>query len=51
MKKPALFTLEESTISRLSSYSSETFLPKNRIVEIAVNSYLDEQKFELEKEQ
>lgn len=49
-KKIASFGLNEKTIERLNRYSEATMTKKSPLVDIAINNYLDDQKFEIEKE-
>lgn len=39
-RKPALFTLDTSTIELLDYANRGTFVPKSRIVEMALQEYL-----------
>lgn len=49
-KKTASFGLNERTIERLNRYSESTMTKKSPLVDIAINDYLDDQEFEIEKE-
>lgn len=44
MKKKANFTLDEETIERLSEYSKQSMIAKSKIVNLAINDWIDKQK-------
>lgn len=49
-RKAFNYTLDIDVVGRLSRYSEKTMIPKSQIVTKAIEQYLDEQNFEVEKE-
>lgn len=42
--KKANFSLNEATVERLAAFSDKTMAPKSKIVDRAINEYIDEQE-------
>lgn len=42
--KTCAFSLDEKIVKKLEQYSKETMIPKTRIVEKAIEQYLERQK-------
>lgn len=43
-KKKANYTLDPKTIEKLKDYSDKTYIPQSRIVDLAINNYIDQQE-------
>lgn len=43
-KKKANYTLDPATIDRLKEYSDKSYIPQSRIVDLAINMYIDKQE-------
>lgn len=50
MKKRSTYLLDVNTIERLERYAKVAMVKKSPLVNKAINDYLDEQKFEVEKD-
>lgn len=50
MNKNVTYSLDIKTIERLERYSKMAMVKKSPLVNKAINDYLDEQRFEVEKE-
>lgn len=44
MKKKANFTLDQETIERLDKFSQESMIAKSKVVNAAINQWIDDQE-------
>lgn len=43
-KKKANYTLSPVTIERLKEYSDKSYIPQSRVVDLAINMYIDKKE-------